>query len=511
MKKATNRKRLTRHLAIVSTLSLSVGILAACSSTGAPTKQADSAPDPVVEKKKEPLKITMLNVFYEAEAPKKDNPILQKVQEYTNTELNITWVPSSAYNDKVATMMVANDLPKVLMVTNDKDPLLRNSIRSGMFWELGPYLKAYPNLSSKLLPAQLSNSSVDGKTFGLYRTRDLARRALIFRQDWLENLGLKQPQTLDEIYEVLKAFTFNDPDKNGKDDTIGLVDYKGLDKATSVAGWFGAPNTWSKEGDPDFTTAAYMNMLNFYKRLYTEKILNQDFGIMEESQKHDTFMKGKAGAKLHILGDLQDIGKFDPMFKLFPTAKIDAISLLSGTDGNRSIAENGYTGIFLIPKTTVKTEDELKQILTYFDKLLDKEMQNLLVHGIEGVEYKTVDGKVQRLKPEDPTNRRVGWELGLYRGDAIPKAEMRAEEVKANKMLLDNEKVAIVNPFAPLDSATFMEKGAKLAKMIDDAKIKYIMGVIDEAGWKAVIEQWRKDGGDKMIAEYKAEYAKLKK
>ncbi|NHN29710.1 extracellular solute-binding protein [Paenibacillus agricola] len=503
-------KKLNRNLLFVSTLSVAVGVLGACSA-GTPVKQEAGAQAPAVNQKKEPVKITMLNVFYEAEAPKKDNPILLKVQEHTNTELTITWVPSSAYNDKVATMMAANDLPKVLMVTNDKDPLLRNSIRSGMFWELGPYLKSYPNLGSKLEKAQLSNSSVDGKTFGLYRTRDLARRALIYRQDWMENLGMKEPQNLDEVYNLLKAFTFNDPDRNGKDDTIGLVDYKGLDKATSVAGWFGAPNAWSAEGTPDFATDAYMNMLNFYKKLYDEKILNQDFGIMEESQKHDSFMKGKAGAKLHILGDLQDIGKFDPMFKLFPTAKIDAISRFSGNDGNRSIAESGYTGIFLIPKTTVKTEEELKQILTYFDKLLDKDMQNLLVHGVEGVEYKVVDGKAERLKPEDPTNRRVGWELGLYRGDAIPKAVMRAEEAKANKMLLDNEKVAVVNPFAPLDSATYLEKGAKLQKGIDDAKIKFIMGVIDDKGWKAAIEQWRKDGGDKMIEEYKAEYAKLKK
>lgn len=504
------QKKKSRRLALLCLWSLAAASLAACGSA-ASTPQGAAGAGTDAAKTAEPLKITMLNVFYEAEAPKKDNPVIVKLQEYTNTELNITWVPSSAYNDKVATMLASNDLPKVLMVTNDKDPLLRNSIRSGMFWELGPYLKAYPNLGSKLEQAQLSNSSVDGKTYGLYRTRDLARRALIFRQDWLDNLGLKPPQTMDEMYEVLKAFTYNDPDKNGKNDTIGLVDYKGLDKATTVAAWYGAPNGWSADGTPDFATDGYMKMMNFYKRLYDEKILNQDFGIMEESQKHDAFMKGKAGAKLHILGDLQDIGKFDPMFKLFPEAKIDAVSLLSGTDGKRSIAENGYTGIFLIPKTTVKTEDELKRILTYFDKLLDKNMQNLFVHGVEGVDYKVTDGKAERLKPEDPTNRRVGWELGLYRGDALPKATMRAEEAKANGMLVDNAKVAVVNPFAPLDSPTFLEKGAKLQKMIDDARIKYIMGIIDEAGWKAVIEQWRKEGGAKMIEEYKAEYAKLKK
>lgn len=491
---------LTRYTSISFAIGLAASLLTACG-TAAPNGTG---------KNEAPLKLTMLNVFYEAEAPKKDNPLIVKLQGYTDTEMDITWVPSSAYSDKIATMMVAGDLPKVLLVLNDKDPLIRNGIKSGMFWEVGPYLKNYKNLSVKMDQARLKNSAVDGKTYGIYRARDLARRALIYRQDWLENVGLQPPKTMDDVYNMLKAFTFNDPDRNGKHDTIGLVDYKTIGQAAIISGWYGGPNVWREDGTPDFKTDAYMNMLKFYKRLYNEKILNQDFGIMEENQKHDAFMKGKAGAKLHIAGDLQDIGKFDPMFKLFPDAKIDAINVLEGP-GNRSIAESGYTGTFLIPKTSVKSEDELKRILAYFDRLFDTDVQNLLVHGIEGVDYKVTDGKVERLKPEDPVNRRVGSELGVYRADAMQKLTMRPEEIKGFRMVQEAEKVAVLNPFAPLDSKTYLEKGAKLQKMIDDAKIKYIMGNIDEKGWKDTVEQWGKEGGDLLAEEFKAEYAKLKK
>ncbi len=44
-------------------------------------------------------------------------------------------------------------------------------------------------------------------------------------------LGLEAPTTLDEFMEVAKAFTFNDPDGNGKDDTYGycaFIDGSGL-------------------------------------------------------------------------------------------------------------------------------------------------------------------------------------------------------------------------------------------------------------------------------------------
>ena len=45
---------------------------------------------------------------------------------------------------------------------------------------------------------------------------------LLVRKDWLDKLGLAAPTTLDELYDVLYAFTYNDPDGNGKNDTYGL-------------------------------------------------------------------------------------------------------------------------------------------------------------------------------------------------------------------------------------------------------------------------------------------------
>lgn len=42
------------------------------------------------------------------------------------------------------------------------------------------------------------------------------------RQDWLENLGLSQPKTIDELINVIEKFTTDDPDGNGVDDTYGL-------------------------------------------------------------------------------------------------------------------------------------------------------------------------------------------------------------------------------------------------------------------------------------------------
>jgi putative aldouronate transport system substrate-binding protein len=159
-----------------------------------------------------------------------DGEIFKKLQEKTNTELEMTWIPSSTYSDKLSATVASDEMPSVIIVLNQKLPYIVNFVRSGMFWEVGPYLKNYPNLS-KMNPIALDAISIDGKVYGIYRERDLAKDGLMLRKDWLDNLGLKLPKTLNDFYNVLKAFTNDDPDKNGKKDTVGLVEQQ------VTAGW----------------------------------------------------------------------------------------------------------------------------------------------------------------------------------------------------------------------------------------------------------------------------------
>lgn len=92
---------------------------------------------------------------------------------------------------------------------------MKSAIRDGQFWEIGPLLKDFPNLS-KLKSTTNDNTKVDGKLYTLYRGVDIARQGLIYRKDWADKLGLKPPANMDELYAMAKAFTENDPDGNGK-------------------------------------------------------------------------------------------------------------------------------------------------------------------------------------------------------------------------------------------------------------------------------------------------------
>lgn len=47
--------------------------------------------------------------------------------------------------------------------------------------------------------------------------------ALFIRKDWLSTLGIQPPKTGNDIKKVAHAFTFDDPDGNGKNDTYSFT------------------------------------------------------------------------------------------------------------------------------------------------------------------------------------------------------------------------------------------------------------------------------------------------
>ncbi len=84
--------------------------------------------------------------------------------------------------------------------------------------EHAPHIQAYWDAHPDL---QKAISSYDGNYYYIpYLPDGKFGRAWYIRQDWLDKLGLEQPQTVDEYHDVLVAFRDQDPNGNGKKDEI---------------------------------------------------------------------------------------------------------------------------------------------------------------------------------------------------------------------------------------------------------------------------------------------------
>lgn len=499
-----------RTIAGVSAFCLA-GTLAACGGNPEPSNPQGAAKSGNPAAATEPLKLSVL-VNFIGEAPQPDNEVEKAIEKATNSEIEVQWLTD--IKEKLPVMVASGTLPKIVSVTNSqlKLPYMVSALRGDTFWNLTPYIKSYPNLA-KINPLIYENTSLDSQIYGLPAVRPVSRGAITYRADWFKKLGLKEPRTLDEFYETLKAIATKDPDGNGKDDTYGFIEFKSLGIVDRVAIWLGAPNDWGVEGGKlvySPTTDVYLQALKFVKKLYDEKLINRDFAVMEKSAWEAAFVEGKAAMMSNIT---------DTAFKLEEQMKkggaqveLGMFNRLPDLKGGPTKAENGSNGIFSFPKSSVKTEDELKRILAFFDKLAEPELATLFKWGIEGKHYKLEGGKPVYLDAK------------AYNKDVLPYQKLMAADaanalqgndppltVKGEQLNKDNEKTAVPNVAEALISETYAEKGGQLDKLIEDAKTKFVTGKIDEDGWKQALEQWRKSGGDKVTAEFAAAYEKAHK
>ena len=206
------------------------GALAGCGETSVPVGVDTANPT-----------ISVMTSATKTASAGQESPVVQEMQrylgeamskkygkQYDQVTLDLQWTASTAYDEKVTAAMGANEYPHVMLVTTRNSSVIQNS-KAGTFWDLtdkftltdekfvseeNPEGYVYPKLA-QADPTINRNISVDGKIYGVYRARELGRQGVTIRKDWLDNLGLEQPETIDDFENVLKEFTTGDPDNNG--------------------------------------------------------------------------------------------------------------------------------------------------------------------------------------------------------------------------------------------------------------------------------------------------------
>jgi putative aldouronate transport system substrate-binding protein len=139
-------------------------------------------------------------------------------------------------------------------------------------------------------------------------------------------------------------------------------------------------------------------------------------------------------------------------------------------------------------------------------------MQNLLAIGLEGRHY-TVSGSNAVVTPAqaklfaDEINPLRQLKIDYFGRKALkPKQDPIRE--KGLFLYENNIEILVHDPTLPYVSDTMSKRGNELNKIIADANVKFVMGRIDEQGFKEAVDLWRKGGGEAAIREYADEQAK---
>src|SRR5699024_4800936 len=233
---------------------------------------------------------------------------------------------------------------------------------------------------SKLKEPILNNTKIEGKIYGLYQGRPLSRQGVIYRKDWADNLGLDAPETTEDFFEMARAFTEDDPDGDGEDNTFGLTDRGDLVYGAfkTIASWFGTPNYWSEQyGElvPEFMFPEYKETMDFMKELRDNSYMNQDFPVTSKDDQQDFFKNGTAGIYVGSMADV--VSLYNDASELNADLVYDVHNNVKGPNGEFNVwAIPGFGSMFLFPKSAVESEEKLLQILGFFDNLMTPEYSN---------------------------------------------------------------------------------------------------------------------------------------
>lgn len=464
-----------------------------------------------------PESITMLVNYKATETPADDNEIILAIEEYTGTKLDITWVPQDAFEEKINTLMASKDLPQITVIRENQSSGFINAARSGMFWDLSPYLDQFENLS-QIDPNVYANVQTDGKQYLIPRIRQTARFGGIIRTDWLENLGLEMPQTIDDLEEILRAFTEDDPDGNGQDDTIGISmnDTELKNVSTLLAVYCGGINDWAMQEDgtfiSEYNTDIYTDALTRLRSWYEAGYINKDFPINDDETGN--FTSGYAGCMW--LGNIEDAtSRLTKLTEVNPDATVDVFQILTdGEEGEKHlVGYKGYTGCIAVPTTSVETEEELLQVLDFLDKLGDPEMCDLFNYGIEGETYTVEDGGVvqtdEQLVIYGQKYNQLRQITPFYTWQNLKLATTTPLAEKITGLMNENTQYTVFNPTLSYISETYTELGGstgELETFIIDSITNYVIGELSLDEYKNQVEQWNEEGGEAIVAEYQEIY-----
>lgn len=454
--------------------------------------------------------------------------IFQEIEDYTGVDLDLVWYANDALAEKNSLALASpKTMPQIMSwggtVTGD----VVSAAKNGAFVDLNNYIwdsAKYPNLSA-MSESVAANLTVDGKLIAVPRTRVVGRYGLSYRQDWAEKLGVELPEnaTPDDVYNMLYAFTYNDPDGNGVDDTIGMEMTLYTGPFDIIQTWFGCGNGWQDVNGqlvPVWMTDNYFEAVEYIKKLYDDGLMPKDWASRPTDSWSNGCKTGENGVYIDVLDSGKRIWKYFETEETYTPSVVDssqpASMVLYGAVNGHTLATAGYNGFFTLSATTLDTEEKIEAALTLLDKLCDPEMLTITQYGLEGVNYKMEDGYLVQTDTEDEVlaNNYKGLNQLLT---FLPSTEATSERVpvKSDKFNdAQNAAYAAALPYAEINPAlsflvnseTYSTEGATLDTAATAARTQYICGAITLEQFKKQLDDIRSQGYDAIIAEVNEQY-----
>ncbi|WP_018757696.1 extracellular solute-binding protein [Paenibacillus terrigena] len=566
----------SKTLKTILLLSMVMAAFTACSSKGSDsastgtttpsgeTKTETAAPEGPLSKYPEPVEVTEVMGFRPAEDPRTPkgltpdkNAYLQQLKDMLNIDVKYKWtVPTDQFEQKFALAMASGDLPDILELgQKDYEKLRKQDMLADLSEayekyaspELKKYMESDGGFSMKVF-------SKDGKQYGIPSFEDpfLSTQLLWIRKDWLDNLKLQPPTTMEELDKIAEAFVKNDPDQNGKDDTYGVALQKTLFFwGFDVRGFFNGFNAYPSVGDaqtawikgndgklvPGLIQPEMKQGLSMLQSWYQRGILNKEFALKDENKVVEDITAGKVGISygewwypawplnLNVDKDpkanwiaIQIPSISGPGKSLVPKLRSGRIYAVNKNMKNPEAAikmmnfyiemgkkkytdmlkpENGFVYNWFSPR--VYNPGQIETIYTEVNKALAANQTEITLDDENYTLVKDVFNYVKDYQSGSTKIASKGTNWGGYFSRVAENGGWGlTRQIKEKQAFVSNE-------FYGIPTSTQVEKGSQLDKLMQETFTKIILGApIDE--FDKFVTSWKTLGGDKITEEVNAWY-----
>ncbi|MDD3335854.1 MAG: extracellular solute-binding protein [Eubacteriales bacterium] len=447
-----------------------------------------------------------------------NNMVLQKIGEAIGAKVNVIQVAPGDEDVKLNALIAANTLPD-LFVADLADA--QQFINEGMLCPLDEFLsdngsEILAQVGEKL--PKMPANQMDGSIYMIPGASADFMENLNVRVDWLKKLGLEMPTDLDSLYNVLHAFTYDDPDGNGQNDTVGIVlTMAQTNQWENLFGAFGIPYNKPCQLEDGTVTSYFkhphfLECIQYLRKLYQDGVMDPDFATMPAMTAHEKLWSGACG--VYGFRDVGVTNNWYPGRYTFECpedpSEIFGFAQITGPYGDcGSVAQYPKLTTGMVVASTCKNPDAVVRLINY---LFTEEGDNLTYLGVEDVMYRWIDkeaGKYERLNEyvDDAVHRANGG-FTYWMNMPEDNAQLRTMNALTQQGQAEQQLHAIDYPYITSTIEAETEYGTLLDQIVKEATAQLIVTKGDvEAEYKEFVTRWENEGGLEYEAEATAAYA----
>ncbi len=430
-----------------------------------------------------------------------DTPLYKEMEKRTGVKVKFVHPVAGNEAEQFNIMIASRVLPDIIEYCWSTIPGgMEKAVEDGYVQPLNSLInKSAPNLkklfSSDKQVALESKTDTGKVTFFPFVQAEMAQvfQGAFLRNDWLKELGLAAPTTIDEWYNVLKEFKV----KKKCDAPLSFRYLTLLSSNTFVGAYGTSMDFYINKGKVVYgpVQPRFKEFLITMRKWYAEKLLDNDFASIDAKTLDAKMASGKAGATIGNAGS--GIGRYyDAVEKTNP--KYDLIPVPYPSLKKGEIAEFGQR-VLKVPAlaygnaaiTTTCSNKELA--VRYLDYGYSPEGHLLMNFGIENVSYQLDNGypAYTNLIRKNPDGLGFGQALAKYARAIADGPFVQDNRYQEQYMERPQQKEAL-KIWAKTNAASHLmpnltplpEESDKLAKIVnelnayrDEMVLKFIMGI----------------------------------